>query len=617
MTATRKKVVSALVAAALAAAGGAALAASPVSAAPSYTVDVGSKGTWNRPDDTPAFPYIDKDGTFYYQQAHALYGASEGRAWSFYSGADFDSATRHPISDAVNPADSNDKNNDTTSRCNNSPTGRTATNPPTGSSYSQRNFCDLAGVWVDPDTGNWYGLVHNEFTPQPFGDGVHYDAIDYTVSTDQGKTWTIKDHAITSPYSTKRGDTSAFPQKTYHYGDGDQRLFVDTASGYFYVFYGSRVVDKNGGWKAFHAHVARAPISAKMAPDSWQKWYNGAWSQPGVGGKESNMVPTSTNSSGYTPVDKEYDPAATGTVAEQVAAGKTPPTSPLFVMDITWNAYLGLYIGEPQAVDQSGNAPQQFYATDDLTTQKWRLIGDTGSYTNASWYRWFLDGANKTSSGIVGRDFRSYCSFGCSGGSSAEYVNLSIRTDSPAAPVDTSKTYRITGADSRALAQVSGSTATTSQNAGGANPDIWSFASNGDGSYRIANTSTGALLGVGTSPAQRPGEPRPPPPRRVRTVRPWASNGSSSATPRVARTAWSTATAVLSSASPPVRPKPPPPASGPPPPAGSETPAPPPSRPWPSPRPAPRPPRSTASAPSPRAARPWTSPATAPLPAPS
>ncbi|THA64565.1 hypothetical protein E6P78_19850 [Streptomyces sp. A0958] len=503
MTATRTKVVSALVAAALAAAGGAALAASPVSAAPSYTVDVGSKGTWDRPDDTPAFPYIDKDGTFYYQQAHALYGASEGRAWSFYSGADFDSATRHPISDAVNPANSNDKNNDTTSRCNNSPTGKTATNPPTGSSYSQRNFCDLAGVWVDPDTGNWYGLVHNEFTPQPFGDGVHYDAIDYTVSTDQGKTWTIKDHAITSPYSTKRGDTSAFPQKTYHYGDGDQRLFVDTASGYFYVFYGSRIVDKNGGWKAFHAHVARAPISAKMAPDSWQKWYNGAWSQPGVGGKESNMVPTSTNSSGYTPVDKEYDPAATGTVAEQVAAGKTPPTSPLFVMDITWNAYLGLYIGEPQAVDQSGNAPQQFYATDDLTTQKWRLIGDTGSYTNASWYRWFLDGANKTSSGIVGRDFRSYCSFGCSGGSSAEYVNLSIRTDSPAAPVDTSKTYRITGADSRALAQVSGSTATTSQNAGGPNPDIWSFASNGDGSYRIANTSTSALLGVGTSPAQR------------------------------------------------------------------------------------------------------------------
>ncbi|MFG3101065.1 RICIN domain-containing protein [Streptomyces sp. NPDC048182] len=505
----RRRISGALVAAALVAAGGAALATPPAAdaAAPTYRVNVGAKGTWNRPDDTPAAPYIDKDGTFYYEQAHALYGADDGRAWSFYSGPDFDNTTKHAISSAVNPANSNDKNNDTTWRCNNSPTGKEATNAPSGSGYAHRNYCDPAGgMWVDPDTGDWYSLIHNEFTPQPFGDGVHYDAIDRAVSTDQGRTWTIKDHVITSPYSTKRGDTAAFPQKTYHYGDGDQRLFVDTASGYFYAFYGSRIVDKNGGWKAFHAHVARAPISGKMAPSSWQKWYDGAWTQPGTGGKESNMVPVDSagNGTGYTPAGKEYNPANTGTTAEQVAAGTTPATSPLFVMDITWNAYLGLYIGEPQAVDQSGKAPQQIYATDNLATQKWKLIGDTGSHTNASWYRWFLDSANKTSTTIVGRSFRSYCSFGCSGDASAEYLNLSIDTSAPAAPVDTTKTYRIAGAGSRVLAQVSGSSATTSQTAGAANPDVWSFAANGDGSYRIANTTTGALLGVdSTTTGQR------------------------------------------------------------------------------------------------------------------
>ncbi|MFJ6075323.1 RICIN domain-containing protein [Streptomyces sp. NPDC093065] len=504
-----RRISGALVATALVAAGSAALTTpqQPAAAAvPAYTVNVGAKGTWNRPDDTPAAPYIDKDGTFYYQQAHALYGANDGRAWSFYSGTDFDNTTRHPISDAVAPDNADDKNNDTTWRCNNSPTGKESTNAPAGSGYAHRNYCDPAGgTWVDPDTGHWYTLIHNEFTPQPFGDGVHYDGIDYAVSTDQGRTWAVKDHVITSPYSTERGDTAAFPQQTYHYGDGDPRLFADTASGYFYAFYGSRIVDKNGGWKAFHAHVARSPISARMAPGSWQKWYDGAWSQPGVGGKESNMVPVDSagNGTGYTPTAKEYDPANTGTTAEQVAAGKTPPTSPLFVMDITWNAHLGLYIGEPQAVDQSGNAPQQLYATDDLATQKWRLIGDTGGYTNASWYRWFLDSANRTSSSIVGRDFRSYCSFGCSNGSSAEYVNLSIDTSAPAAPVDTTKTYRIGGTDNRVLAQVSGASSTASQAAGGSNPDVWAFSSNGDGSYRIANTTTGALLGVGTSPAQR------------------------------------------------------------------------------------------------------------------
>ncbi|GAA2771917.1 RICIN domain-containing protein [Streptomyces showdoensis] len=539
MKAPRSRLVSVLAAAALAVTAGGSLAApsasavppapSPASAASSpvaaatYTVTVGAKGSWTRPDDTPASPYLDKDGSFYYQQAHALYGANEGRSWTFYTGTNFDTANRSgTISDAVNPANANDKNNDTTWRCNNSPTGVESTPAPTTGSYAHRNYCDLTGLWVDPDTGDWYGLVHNEFTPQPFGDGIHYDGIDYAVSKDQGKTWAIKAHVITSPYSTKRGDTAAFPQQTYHYGTGDPRLFVDTASGYFYAFYGSRIVNKGGGWAAFYGHVARAPISGKMAPGSWKKWYDGTWTEPGTGGRESTMVPVGSGSTtGYTPAAKEYDPANSGSVSQQVAAGLTPPTSPLFVMDITYNAYLGLYIGEPQAVDQSGNAPQELYATDDLTTQKWFRLGDTGSYKNASWYRWFLDSGNRTGSGIVGKDFRSYCSFGCSGGSSSEYVNLSIGTSAPAAPVDTTRTYRIGSAAGRVLAQVSGGSATTSEAAAtGSALESWSFTAKGDGSYRIANASTGQLLGVAaTGPTTRAWGTKP-------TVTPAGTGGS-------------------------------------------------------------------------------------------
>lgn len=464
-----------------------------------YTVSVGSTGSYAYPTDTSAIPYIDKDGTFYFQQSAALYGAGDPRYWDFFTGTNFDDATRSSaISDAVNPANSSDRNNDTTWRCNNSPTGVTATAAPAGSGYSQKNYCDLTGVWVDPDTGDWYGLVHNEFTPQPFGDGLHYDAIDYARSTNQGKVWNILGHAITSPYSTKRGDTAAFPNQTYDYGDGDQRLFVDTASGYFYATYGSRIVDKGGSWKAFYSHVARSPISSKMAAGSWQKWYNGSWSQPGVGGRESNMVPTSINSSGYTPAAQEYSPANTGTVDQQVAAGKMPPTSPLFVMDITYNAYLGLYIGEPQSVDQSGKAPQQYYATDNLATQKWTLIGNSGGQTGASWYRWFLDGVNKTSSTIVGKTFRSYCSISCPGGGDGNYLDLTINSNSPAAsPVDPAKTYTIGNGSGRVLAQSSGSSATTSVAAPtGSGLEAWRFGSNGDGSFKITNASTGQALGV-------------------------------------------------------------------------------------------------------------------------
>ncbi|MFE2408528.1 RICIN domain-containing protein [Kitasatospora sp. NPDC059408] len=465
-----------------------------------YTVTVGAPTPFTHPTDTPAVPYVDKDGTFYFQQSAALYGKNDPRYWDFFTGTDFDTATRSAaISGAVNPADPADRNDDTTSRCNNSPTGRGATFAGGASGYAQKNYCDLSGVWVDPDTGDWYGLVHNEFTPQPFGDGLHYDAIDYAVSTDQGRTWAIRDHVITSPYSTSRGDTAQFPNETYSYGDGDQRLLVDTASGYFYVFYGSRIVDKSGGWKAFHSHVARAPIASKMAPGSWRKWYDGAWTEPGTGGRESNMVPVDAdNSTGYTAAADEYDPANTGTSAQQIAAGTMPPTSPLFVMDVTYDAYLGLYIGEPQAVDQSGNAPQRYYATADLSTQKWVPIGDTGGYHTASWYRWFLDGANRTSSAIVGRTFRAYCAFGCSGGADGEYVPVTIDPSAPAAPpVDPGRAYRIANADGRVLAQAAGGPDTTSLVAATGSPlESWTFAANGDGSYRIANGSTGQLLGV-------------------------------------------------------------------------------------------------------------------------
>jgi hypothetical protein len=474
--------------------------ASAPGAAATYSVTVGTPVPFAHPTDTPATPYVDRDGTFHYQQSAALYGAKDPRTWDFYTGKDFDTAAfDKKLSTAVNPANSADRNDDTTWRCNNSPTGREATYAPVGSGYAQKNYCDLSGVWIDPDTGDWYGLVHNEFTPQPFGDGLHYDAIDYAVSTDRGRTWTIEDHVLTSPYSTERGDTTAFPNQTYSYGDGDQRLFVDTASGYFYAYYGSRIVDKKGGWKAFYEHVARAPISAKMAPGSWRKWYDGSWSQPGTGGRESNIVPVDTDHpTGYTPASAEYDPANTGTAAEQIAAGKMPPTSPLFVMNIAYDAYLGLYIGEPQAVDQSGNSPQYFYATDDLASQQWHLIGDTGAYTNASWYRWFLDSANRTSSAVVGRTFRSYCAFGCHHDASGEYVDVTIDTAAPAAPpVDSGRRYRIASGAGRVLAQASGGSATTSVAAStGSLRESWVFTPTGDGAFTLANAATGRLLGV-------------------------------------------------------------------------------------------------------------------------
>jgi hypothetical protein len=478
----------------------AASAKTPDPSSATYTITIGSTGSYNYADDTPASSYLDKDGTFYFQESHSLYGATDSRQWNFYTGSDFSTAAPDPaLNNAVNPANSQDSNADTTWRCNNSPTGVNATMAPAGSGYAQPNYCDLVGTWVDPDTGDWYGLVHNEFTPEPFGDGLHYDAIDYAVSHDQGHTWTVPGHAITSPYSTTRGDTGAFPNQTYDYGDGDPRLFVDTASGYFYVYYGSRIIPKGGvgGSNGGLAHVARAPISGKMAPGTWQKWYDGAWTQPGIGGQESNMVPATTaNPNGYTPVPQDYSPANTGSVDQQIAAGVLPSKSQLFIMNIAYDAYLGLYIGEPENATNAA-APQQYYVTDNLATQKWYLAGTSGSYTDQSWYRWLLDSANLTGSTIIGKSFRAYCAISCAK-SDGEYANVTVDSTAPAAsPFDPTRTYRIASGDGRVLAQAAVGSATASEAAAtGSALEAWSFAANGDGSYRITNAATGQLLGV-------------------------------------------------------------------------------------------------------------------------
>ena len=480
----------------------------PTAPGPKYTLSAGAAVSYPNPDDTPASVFTDKNGQFYYQQSHSLYGAADSRKWTFFTGSAFDSATVAPISNAVNPTNASDSNADTTWRCNNSPTGLSATSAPAGSSYSQRNYCDLSGVWVDPDTGYWYGLVHNEFTPQPFGDGLHYDAIDYAVSQNQGSTWTIQGHAVTSPFSTTRNDTTAFPNSTYYYGDGDQRLFVDYASGYFYLFYASRALNKDGSGTIWLQHVARSPISQKMAPSSWTKWYDGAWQTPGTGGTESDIIPSEGLGAGYLAPGEDYQPATTGTTQTQVGAGTLPDNSQLAVMNIAWDAYLGKYIGTPQNnVAQNSNTltPLHFYATSDLATEQWTDMGLVANQPNAAWYRWLLDPANQTSSTVLGKTFRSYCSFYCST-YTGEYANITIAptssADLPAAPVSGGVSYQVTSSDGQFLAQ-SGTGLTTNTASSTSALQQWKFTATGDGFYSVTNASSGLAIGVGTGDSGR------------------------------------------------------------------------------------------------------------------
>jgi hypothetical protein len=56
--------------------------------------------------------------------------------------------------------------------------------------------------------------------------------------------------------------------------------------GYIYVYY----VDLGFNTGPDLTHVARAPVASDGAPGSWRKWYDGSFSQPGIGGKSTPVM---------------------------------------------------------------------------------------------------------------------------------------------------------------------------------------------------------------------------------------------------------------------------------------------------------------------------------------
>lgn len=402
------------------------------------TVSVGTPTLLNIINDSPGFSFIDENGKYYYHDtlsAYSTYSPNDyHHAWRFFSASDFYDVNRKYASQRQTILDRATVQN-TVPLCNNSPLmqtiqpkGNTNTN-----TYPYNNFCGLMSVWVDPDTGNWYGLIHDEI----FGLMPRQDAIELAESTDKGRHWRITKTLATSQFGMR--DYRQLPAEqphnydphaqTYDYGGGDPRLFVDYSTGYFYVFYTSRVLDLQGhGFSSFmQEHVMRAPISKKMAPSSWAKYYRGQWLKMDDGADlslgnikpDSNVVPTEMSTTGYYPV--EYSPQNSGNLDNMRTNGQLV-NSPLRVMNVSWNAYLKKYIGTPEPSKGEDNSKPDklyIYATDNLSSQKWSLLSTLEGYISRSWYRFMMDTNFPSINGfITGKSFTSNCYYGCSKGSS-------------------------------------------------------------------------------------------------------------------------------------------------------------------------------------------------------
>lgn len=133
---------------------------------------------------------------------------------------------------------------------------------PTGSS-------DSCGQWlqhVEKAGNTLIGWVHNE-TACNYHIGQTHMSMVLATSSDNGLTWKTLGRII-GPMPEDKPSTGVM--------SGDTCLSAIRSNDGFYYCYGLRA-------RKHQMFVARAPIS-DPSPGNWKKYFNGDWSQPGVGG---------------------------------------------------------------------------------------------------------------------------------------------------------------------------------------------------------------------------------------------------------------------------------------------------------------------------------------------
>ena len=137
------------------------------------------------------------------------------------------------------------------------------------------NF-DECGVWLVStykiDDQHWIGWYHAEEACD-YSVGRTHKSMAFTESFDGGKTWTkpnYPNNQILTADTVFNGDTAQDDA-----GDGKVIKIGD----YFYLFFGT-----DGPWGI---NVARSAVADLGQPGTWYKYYNGGYTEPGLGGHSS------------------------------------------------------------------------------------------------------------------------------------------------------------------------------------------------------------------------------------------------------------------------------------------------------------------------------------------
>jgi hypothetical protein len=192
---------------------------------------------------------------------------------------------------------------------------------PPGSSSS-------CGQWLqhaEPAGKMLLGWIHDE-TACNYKNGFQtHKSMSIATSADRGLTWHVEGSIITGTDAPTPGRIT---------GEGDCTA-VNGRDGYYYAYC----------WRNTNPGVivARAPVTAP-GPGNWKKYFNGAWSEPGLGGKASKLANgpgTATShwlSTGET-VNLGTVPGGLGLFFSRDHVTFTALSEPLFVQDknVSWH----------------------------------------------------------------------------------------------------------------------------------------------------------------------------------------------------------------------------------------------------------------------------------------
>ena len=172
--------------------------------------------------------------------------------------------------------------------------------------YARGEFW-ATGLWIDPETGIFHALIHNE-TGWSAEDSAYtvfrqetgepdFRHIGYITSGDQGRTWQFERWAITSsdPCYTYRyqpdGLTGGQTGDIVNLGAGDLSVFYHEEQRMLYVFYSMLWYDIDGrDVAADKIYCARAKRNADGKLGEFEKYCDGAFCMAGNCGRETAVM---------------------------------------------------------------------------------------------------------------------------------------------------------------------------------------------------------------------------------------------------------------------------------------------------------------------------------------